>query len=183
MTQTNANLQNLLTLKVAETLRQGVDLLEKADDSTYTKVEKSAYADGGAIGRHFRHCLEFVNCFLTGIENGRVDYNRRERNHLLETNRKYAIAEYGRTIQILENLTLPEDGNALLVKPEDTTDDEDYWCASSIERELDFLQSHTIHHYALIGFKLRAFGFKLSAEFGVAPSTLRFWKGQNSAAG
>lgn len=180
---TNSNLQNILAQSVAEVLRQGVDLLGAIDDALYTKSEKNQFADGGAVGGHFRHCLEFVNCFLTGIENGRVDYDRRERKSLLETNREYAIAEYTRTIQILENLSFPETANALVVKPEDSAREEDFWCASSIERELDFLQSHTIHHYALIGFKLRAFGFQLPAEFGVAPSTLRFWKQEKTAAG
>jgi len=178
---TNSNLQNLLAHSVARTLRQGVDTIGAMDDALYTKSEKTAFADGGAIGAHFRHCLEFVNCFLTGIENGRVDYNRRGRKSLLESDREYAIAEFSRTIQSLENLSLPETANALLVKPEDSAGDEEYWCASSIERELEFLQSHTIHHFALIGFKMRAAGFRLPAEFGVAPSTLRFWQREKSA--
>lgn len=181
---TNSNLQNLLARNVAEILRQGADLLGAIDDALYTKSETGASADGGAVGGHFRHCLEFVNCFLHGIETGRVDYDRRERNHRVETVREYAIAEFRQTIQRLENFSMPEAGDALLVKPEDTADgSEDFWCASSIERELEFLQSHTIHHYALIGFKLRAFGFALPAEFGVAPSTLRFWKREKSATG
>ena len=46
-------------------------------------------------------------------------------------------------------------------------------------RELQFLVSHTIHHYALIGVLLAAEGFDVSLEFpefGVAPSTLTHWK-------
>lgn len=180
--RTNSNLLKLLACSVAEILRQAVDLLGDIDDAIYAKAEKNAHADGGAIGGHFRHCLEFVNCFLTGIETGRVDYDRRERNQRLETSRDYAAAEYRRTIERLENLALPENVS-LLVKPEDiAAENEDYWCASSAERELEFLQSHTIHHYALIGFKLRAFGFALPPDFGVAPSTLRFWKQEKSAA-
>lgn len=181
--RTNLNLQNLLARNVAEILRQGADLLGAIDDSLYTKMENSRYADGGAIGGHFRHCLEFVNCFLHGIANGRVDYDKRERNRRIETNREYAITEFTRTIQILEGISLPETGNPLLVKPEDAASEEEFWCASSIERELEFLQSHTIHHYALIGFKLRAFGFAPPPEFGIAPSTLRFWKREKSATG
>jgi len=178
----NSNLQNLLAHNVAEILRQAVDLLGAIDDRLYTEAGTNVYTDGGAIGGHFRHCLEFVNCFLTGIANGRVDYDKRARNHQLETCREYAIAEFNRTIQVLENLRLFETGNALLVKPEDFAGDENFWCASSIERELEFLQSHTIHHYALIGFKLRTSGFALPADFGVAPSTVRFWKQEKSAA-
>lgn len=185
MVSTKTNLQKLLAENLAEILRQGVDLLSDIDDALYTRAEKSAYADGGAIGGHFRHCLEFVNEFLAGLETGRVDYDQRTRNHQIETNRAYAIREYAGTVQRLENLLLPAAGNVLLVKPEDVANDtgsEEFWCASSVERELEFLQSHTIHHYALIGFKLRAFGFNLPAEFGVAPSTLRFWRQQKSAA-
>ena len=185
--ETNLNLRKLLTLKVAEILRQGALLLSEIDDSLYTKAETGAVADGGgAVGGHFRHCLEFVNCFLGGIKTGRVDYDRRERNHLLETSRPDALAEFKKTIQILEIFQFEKNGGALLVKPEDVgggdEDESGGWCESSIERELEFLQSHTIHHYALIGFKLRSFGVNLPADFGVAPSTLRFWKERESAA-
>lgn len=160
---------------------QGVDLLSEIDDAVYTKAENGAFADGGAVGGHFRHCLEFVNCFLAGIENGRVDYDSRTRDHRIETMREYALAEYTRTVQELKNLAPASAGKSLFVKPEDAAGGEDFWCASSIERELEFLNSHTIHHYALIAFKLRAFGFPVAAEFGVAPSTLRFWAREKAA--
>lgn len=174
-------LSEILARSVAEILRQGVDLLEVIDDESYTRAQNEAYTDGGAVGGHFRHCLEFVICFLTGAAGGRVDYNRRERNFEIETNRRSAIREYEKTIEELENFVSP--GNdGLLVKPEDVARDEDLWCASSVARELEFLHSHTIHHYALIGFKLRALGFNLPAEFGVAPSTLKFWRREKSAA-
>lgn len=186
MISTKTNLQNLLTENLAGILRQGADLLSDIDDALYTRAEKSAYADGGAVGGHFRHCLEFVSEFLAGLETGRVDYDKRTRNHLIETNRAYAIKEYAETVERLENLALPATKNDLLVKPEDVASEsgsEDFWCASSVERELEFLQSHTIHHFALIGFKLRSLGFELPVEFGVAPSTLRFWQQQKLAAG
>jgi hypothetical protein len=178
--ETNLNLQNLLTRKLAEILCQGVNLLGEIDDCLYTKPESGAFVDGGAVGGHFRHCLEFVNCFLAGVENGKIDYDRRERNQQIETMRECALAEYTRTIEALENFAPEAVENSLLVKPEDAAGDADFWCASSIERELEFLQSHTIHHYALVAFKLRAFGFPVAAEFGVAPSTLRFWNKQNA---
>jgi uncharacterized damage-inducible protein DinB len=180
----DSNLQKLLAQNLAEILRQGVDLLNETDDAVYTRAENGAF--GGAVGGHFRHCLEFVNCFLNGIETGRVDYDSRTRDQRIETNREYAIAEFMRAVESLEKISFGTVGNFLLVKPEDAAgenDNEEFWCASSIERELEFLQSHTIHHYALIGFKLRAFGFPVAAQFGVAPSTLRFWRQRKLAAG
>lgn len=180
--ETTRDLHNLLTRKLADILRQGIGLLSEIDDRHYTKTENGAFADGGAVGGHFRHCLEFVNCFLAGVQNGRIDYERRERNHQIETMREYAMTQYMHTVGALESFSAEKfvsDGldNFLLVKPEDAGD-ADFWCESSIERELEFLLSHTIHHYALIGFKLRSFGYSLPVEFGVAPSTLNFWKEQ-----
>lgn len=177
----NPNLQNQLTQKLAEILQQGVDLLSSIDNRLYTKSENGALLKGGAVGGHFRHCLEFVNCFLSGVNNGRIDYERRERNHQIETVREYAITQYIQTVGILENFVSKKTQDSILVKPEDIGGGTDFWCASSIERELEFLQSHTIHHYALIAFKLRAFGFPVEAKFGVAPSTLRFWNQEKAA--
>ncbi len=168
----NSSLQNLLIESVCEVLRQGIDLLEAIDDETYSGGA-NAVQNNGAVGGHFRHCLEFINCFLGGAENGRVDYNERRRDSVIETRREYAIGEYRRTIAALEKSGLPD--GEIFVKPEDVARDADFWCDSSVARELEFLHSHTIHHYALIGFKLRARGIEVPDEFGVAPSTLRFW--------
>jgi hypothetical protein len=49
-------------------------------------------------------------------------------------------------------------------------------CASTVARELQFLLSHTVHHYALIALILRLQGFEPGEEFGVAPSTLAHWR-------
>ena len=47
------------------------------------------------------------------------------------------------------------------------------WTASTVGRELAYLLSHTIHHYALIRLLAYDHGVRLDAEFGVAPSTLK----------
>src|ERR1043166_5979436 len=53
-------------------------------------------------------------------------------------------------------------------------DDRPDWRPSSAGRELQFLCSHTVHHYALIKLLLDGSGVDLGAEFGVAPSTLAY---------
>ena len=52
--------------------------------------------------------------------------------------------------------------------------DESSWGTSSVERELQFLRSHTVHHFALIAVILRLSGVEPDEQFGVAPSTLRY---------
>lgn len=172
---TKPNLQNLLAASVAQVLRQGAALLDEMTDEIY--VAGASASGSGAIGGHFRHCLEFVNCFLAGAKEGRIDYGKRARNFRLETDRQFAIEEFRAAIRAMETPVSFAAKTVLLVKPEDIAEEagEDFWCPSSAERELEFLQSHTIHHYALIGFKLRQMNFRLPADFGVAPSTLRFW--------
>jgi membrane protein DedA with SNARE-associated domain len=49
--------------------------------------------------------------------------------------------------------------------------------ASGISRELTFLVSHSIHHYALIGVILRLNGILVPQQFGFAPSTIFYLKG------
>ena len=46
---------------------------------------------------------------------------------------------------------------------------------STLARETEFVHSHTVHHYALIAAKLKSVGIEVPDEFGVAPSTLRYW--------
>lgn len=169
---TSPDLQILLRRSLTEILRQGISLLNQIDDFHYASAEDNSRS---GVGGHFRHCLEFVECFFAGIESGIVDYDRRARNYRLETERSYAVAEFERMITTIGVFSYPQGKNQLLVKPEDAAD-EDLWCESSIERELEFLRSHTIHHFSLVAFKLRALGIDVPSEFGVAPSTLRFWE-------
>ena len=49
----------------------------------------------------------------------------------------------------------------------------DPWSQSSVLRELQFLISHTVHHFALIRMILLDQGVQTPAGFGVAPSTLK----------
>ncbi|MEP0552783.1 MAG: hypothetical protein ABJE29_00430, partial [Balneola sp.] len=55
------------------------------------------------------------------------------------------------------------------------------WSVSSIRRELQFLVSHTVHHYALIGLILKTMDVEVPEDFGVAPSTLKHESEQETA--
>jgi hypothetical protein len=168
------NGQKSLVGQCVAVLRQGIDLIENLDDALFTRDETP---EKSSVGTHFRHNLDFVTNFLNGLETGKLDYNERERNLQVETNRQYAISRFRGAVSELENLTPEMLGKKILVRSETI---ESLWCESSAMRELEFLQSHTIHHYALIQTKLASFGFDVPKEFGVAPSTLEFWKSQTA---
>jgi len=153
-------------------LEQGHALLECLDDWLYARVEGLPVQSGA--GSHIRHCLDFYQSLLEGVWTGRVNYNRRGRDALVARDRACALARIEIVVEELRALAdLPGD-TPLLVSPEDA--DADTWCASTLARELEFLLSHTVHHYALVALILRLQGFEPGEEFGVAPSTLAHWR-------
>ena len=153
-------------------LAQGHALLGRLDDWLYTGTAGLPVQSGA--GSHIRHCLDFYQSLLEGMWTGRVDYNRRERDALVARDRACAAARIEIVIEELRALAdLPGD-TTLLVSPEDA--DANTWCASTLARELQFLLSHTVHHYALVALILRLQGFEPGEEFGVAPSTLAHWR-------
>ena len=166
--------QKSLVGQCVAVLRQGIYLIESLDDAIFIQRETSEKA---SVGTHFRHNLDFAANFLRGVETGKLDYNERERNLEVETNRQFAISQFRVAVEKLENLTPEMLERKILVRSETI---ESLWCESSARRELEFLQSHTIHHYALIQAKLASFGYEVPNDFGVAPSTLEFWKSRTA---
>ncbi len=150
-------------------LRQGVELLAQIDDEQYTLTAGPLFAYG--VGSHLRHCLDSYACFLQGLPQGRIDYDRRERVELTAQDRGYASTRLAWTMELLPETLAQELSDELRVRQ-----DGPHWAASSVARELQFLLSHTVHHYALIALILRLQGFNPAAEFGVAPSTLEHWQ-------
>ncbi|HZT59112.1 MAG TPA: DinB family protein [Pyrinomonadaceae bacterium] len=174
--------ENKLTAGCVRVLEQGLALVERLDDALYSATGALPVRSG--VGAHFRHCVDFFEGFLAGARSGRVDYERRERDPLVARDRAFAATKL--RIIIAELRTLPfADGDApLKVSLEDEADsapDSPRWCVSTVSRELQFLLSHTVHHYALVALVLRLQGFEPGAEFGVAPSTLRHWRSKAGA--
>jgi uncharacterized damage-inducible protein DinB len=149
-------------------LRQGIELLARLDDEQYCWANPAL--ELSSAGSHFRHAIDFFTCLLSSIESGAIDYDRRERNALIEVSRVAATDEMKKIVAGLERLNPNVGGMALSVVLEGTKDSTP--SGSSLARELQFLLSHTIHHYALIAVALRAQQVEPGAEFGVAPSTL-----------
>jgi hypothetical protein len=159
-------MKNQLIKDCISIFNQGSDLLQNIENN-------EIYAK---IGGHFRHCFDFVDCLIAGIEQGKIDYNQRERNLQVEIDSASALAKMSEIIGKLQTLSLQDFNRDVLVRHECANDvlDENSWCRSTLAREIEFLQSHTVHHYAIIGFKLAALGIKINEDFGVANSTLKY---------
>lgn len=163
---------NPLTNGLAEILKQGLELIEKIDDAAFTDQGRTS------VGAHFRHCLDFVNGFLNGLKTGKIDYADRARDVNIEVNREYAASRLIFAIREVQSLLVEELEKPVMVKLEEISAlmSEPAWAWSSGRRELDFVQSHTVHHFALIAHKLRQLGVQVEEKFGVAQSTLKFWE-------
>jgi len=162
-------------------LEQGISLLSSITDNEYSYNNGKYFKSG--IGRHFRHIVEHYISLIDGYTE-KINYDLRERDLKLETNRKAVINVLRNIIDSIQTFELnPELINKKIeVKSNEGIGDGDSpWSVSSIRRELQFLISHTVHHYALIGLILRTMDVTVPEDFGVAPSTLKYESEQETA--
>lgn len=156
-------------------LNQGIELLSSVSDELYTK-NNGPYNKSG-IGRHFRHIIEHYFSLIDSKYIGLIDYDARERNLRLENDREFMISSLRQVVSSLQELSNTPEKLAQTVQirsNEGVGEDNSPLSESTIRRELQFLISHTVHHYALIGLILETLGFKPDESFGVAPSTLKY---------
>jgi uncharacterized damage-inducible protein DinB len=166
-------------------LRQGAELVRQLDDDLFTRSADGRFR--GGVGSQFRHCIDFYECLLWGLENeDLVDYAARSREQRLETERAAAAARLEQIAKRLAAIDASSLDRPLRVRSEQPVDGIPEWCGSTLHRELQFLVSHTVHHYALIVALLGGFGYELGpehADFGIAPSTLAHWNEADQLAG
>ncbi|MDQ8180195.1 hypothetical protein [Pelagicoccus sp. SDUM812005] len=154
-----------------ELLQQGIQLLSRHDERTFNATDPASYGSG--IGAHFRHVLDHYRSFLEGIAVGLIDYDNRERDTLEERELAVALESLAEVSGRLEAAEVDVE-STVRVKVCASTEGEDLHSVSSFGRELQFLVSHTVHHFALIAIASRMQGIFPEEGFGVAPSTLKF---------
>lgn len=175
-------MSSLLLEDNIELLVSATRLLEQLDDETY-RMRQLANRQSG-IGSHLRHALDHYQCFLNGLSKGFVDYDQRLRLEQLETSRSFARETMNDLVKRLrESEHYPTD-YALRIRMDSGTnqaDESEGVCDSSFGRELQFLVSHTIHHFAIITIFCQSMGIDVPEGFGVAPSTLKYHAGVGRA--
>ncbi|WP_434986561.1 hypothetical protein [Vreelandella zhaodongensis] len=177
----------LLIDENVQALAQLATLLQRSPEKAYQRLMGSQQTQ--SLGRHVRHILEHYGTLLDACTPGdhrmAFDYEQRQREAVLENDpiqalQRVKILQTG--LQALSStpyntpLTLSypiEEGHAsqanTLILP------------TNLGRELAFLTSHSIHHMALLGLLCEQLEITLPSDFGIHPSTLRFWKNQRTA--
>jgi uncharacterized damage-inducible protein DinB len=152
-------------------LQQGIDLLGRLGSATFTR----RVAGHSPVGAQFRHVLDHYEAFFRGLPSGRIDYDARARDPSIAMDPDRAAAAAMHWHGALADLGSTTGDAVLLVQtdsgaPARMPD----WRTSSVGRELQFLASHTTHHFALMALLLELQGEPAPVDFGVAASTRAF---------
>ena len=154
-------------------------LLECLSDDHYTASCSPAFLS--YIGAHFRHLLEHYQCLISqcnaGNEQVFICYDTRPRDTKLEQSRVYALAVIDQLSSELCALQKRITHDVECIVRDQTALGS---VASTLARELLFLQSHTIHHHAIIGAMCRMHGCEVEEGFGVSIATQAFQAAQTA---
>lgn len=147
------------------------DALHHLSDEQYTQPSKQLF--GATIGQHVRHIIELFVCLQKGYETGVVNYEKRRRDLLIETDKGFArqlLLGIFRTIDRPDKVLLLEAGY-------DVNPDESLLIETNYYREIVYNLEHTVHHMALIRVGINEVSTLIvPQEFGVAASTIKHKK-------
>jgi hypothetical protein len=166
---------------IAEVLRQGESLLNSLSDKDYTRKLPAVFSS--TVGGHYRHCLDHFQSLLHGLDADEINYDHRERNPRIESDRKFALAETHRIRHAFGSISTqfldcPVNVRSKVNYELDTAP----LIGSTVGRELMYAVAHAIHHYALIAVTCGILDVPVPGGFGVAPSTLKYHAEQPKAA-
>ena len=126
-------------------------------------------------GKHIRHVIDHYLALKAGCLSGQVNYNRHNRNSLIEVYPEAAlqpITDISHWLSTLSHAVLRR--QISVVSEISVTEEVHLTCHSTIVRELMFVGSHAVHHYSLIAAILSLQGRPLENTFGLAPATLTY---------
>lgn len=153
--------------------KTAIDCLNDDQYCITTPYQAAPHKTHSAIGQHMRHVIEFVQTLLKAQGTGLVNYDARERDGRIETDRAYAKSVINDLKHKLRTMT-SEDLETPIKAVEAVHVEYDIEPqGSTFGRELLFVIAHTEHHFALIGGQCDALGVVLPNNFGKAISTLR----------
>jgi hypothetical protein len=129
---------------------------------------------GGSIGQHCRHVIELFKELLTGYEIGTVNYEKRQRDLILETNLDQAIIQIN---DILNSIQKPDKNLQLYCNL--GQGETEFELSTNYFRELFYNLEHSVHHMALIRIGIQSLtNLEIPQSFGVAAATIQYRRNQ-----
>lgn len=132
--------------------------------------------NNSTIGQHIRHTLEFFICLKNNNATGIINYDNRDHDQLIETDKHVASTVIN---ELSSFFTSNKENKPLKLVANYCLDDDDVeFIETNFHRELTYNIEHAIHHMAIIkiGIKEVAAYIALPPHFGVAISTIKFQK-------
>lgn len=168
----------LMTNANIEALQQVLEIVRLLPDGLYSQPSPlTAFG----TGRHIRHIVDHYRALQRGVESGCVDYNWRQRDSRMETDRNAAAQAVAEIIAWLQRPELTD--RLLEIRMEASFyEQQDILLDSSLRRELGYLVNHTTHHIAYAGLIARSLGVAVPEHVGVAPSTASYLRSREAVA-
>jgi hypothetical protein len=133
----------------------------------------AAPALAGLVGSHLRHVIEHLEGLLFERRDEVVDYDSRRRDALLERSPTLARQRLQALQQRLAGFAADTLNQPVRVLGQcGPAGEHRFSVDSTIGRELAFLASHTVHHFALLKAHCQQQGIHVAADFGQAPATV-----------
>jgi uncharacterized damage-inducible protein DinB len=161
-----------LTTACKSILNQLHDVVGQVHEEDFSKP--SVALSNATIGQHLRHTVEFFICLESGFEKGLVNYDKRNHDKLIESDKFIAAASLR---GIANFISSQHEDKRLKLEVAYEGDCEDWvTIESNYSRELVYNIEHAVHHMAImkIGIREVAPYIQLPADFGIAVSTLRY---------
>jgi len=159
----------MLTQPIQHVFVQLSETLTLLSNEEYTR--SSNILMSSTIGQHVRHIIELFQCLDKGYKDGFVNYEKRARDHKIETDKQLAV-------ELLKNIyrNIEKPNKEIILEAEDYCDEvQVVSIPSNYYRELAYNLEHTIHHMALIRVGVNEVSsVVLPEEFGIAYSTIKY---------
>lgn len=155
----------MLLNAIKENFAELSGLLKQLSNHDYTR--RCPELGNATIGEHIRHIIELYACLEKAYISGMVEYDKRNRDILLQTQPEAALDAISR----LEN-DMAKPNKELLLRFE--IDGFGQLIPTNYERELFYNLEHSIHHQALIKVALRNLDVSVGDDFGLAKSTIAY---------
>ena len=135
------------------------------------------------IGRHLRHIYDHFLAFQGGAATqltarvALIDYNRRNRESLVEVDRVASLAQLQCILSWCESLPVEDEvlrAPVMVISEIDCLQQASERFESTFARELLYLINHTIHHVAYVKLLLKQVDIRLPDAIGIAPSTASY---------
>jgi hypothetical protein len=153
-------------------LSQLTELVNQISEQDFVKPVDTL--GNSTIGQHLRHTLEFFICLEQGFEKGLINYDKLAHDKLIESDKFIALSVLTTINEFI--VSQPADKALLLEAGYDLDKEEYVTINTNFLRELVYNIEHAVHHMAIIKIGIREVApyVKLSHDFGIAASTIRY---------